>query len=214
MVKIAPSILSADFNNLERDLKTIEQAGADLLHLDVMDGHFVPNITFGYPVVKNIGKITAVPLDVHLMVESPEDYVEPFSRIKPAFITFQAEATIHPERLCRSIREAGCKAGISFNPGTPWETLRYIFDAVDMVLVMSVNPGFGGQKFIPTALEKITAIRSFIDQCGKKILIQVDGGVNAETAKAVREAGADILVAGSFVFEAEDRGAAVRMLRE
>lgn len=214
MIKIAPSMLSADFARLAEDVKDVEQGGADLLHIDIMDGHFVPNLTFGPDVVKALRKHTALPFDVHLMVKNPEDYVEAFAAIGTEYFTFHAEATPHMHRLVQTIKAHGMKAGISLNPSTPVATLEDIACDLDMILIMSVNPGFGGQKFIPQALRKIKKAKALFAYVNRKdAVVEVDGGVNADTIEGVREAGVDIVVAGSAVFGAEDRAAMIKMLR-
>lgn len=214
MIKIAPSMLSADFARLAEDVKDVEQGGADLLHIDIMDGHFVPNLTFGPDVVKALRKHTALPFDVHLMVKNPEDYVEAFAAIGTEYFTFHAEATPHMHRLVQTIKAHGMKAGISLNPSTPVATLEDIACDLDMILIMSVNPGFGGQKFIPQALRKIKKAKALFAYVNRKdAVVEVDGGVNADTIEGVREAGVDIVVAGSAVFGADDRAAMIKMLR-
>lgn len=205
-IKIAPSILSADFGKLNEEIATVEPY-VDLLHVDVMDGHFVPNITLGPPVVRKIQ--SELPLDLHLMIEHPEQYINDFVDAGAASITVHAEACKHLHRVIQQIKAVGVKAAVSLNPATPIEAIKHVLDDVDMVLVMSVNPGFGGQKFIPVALEKIRELRAMKPD----LEIEVDGGVNAETAKQCVEAGATILVAGSFIFGAEDRKAAIESLR-
>jgi ribulose-phosphate 3-epimerase len=180
MVKIAPSILSADFARLGEDVTAAEKAGADLIHVDVMDGHFVPNITIGPLVVKAVKKIAKLPLDVHLMIENPDDYVKEFAESGSDMITVHAEATVHLHRTIQNIRECGAKAGVSVNPATPLSLIEIVLPYVDMVLIMSVNPGFGGQKFIPEALLKIKQLKKMIDERKLKIEIEVDGGVNTD----------------------------------
>lgn len=214
MIKIAPSMLSADFARLAEDVKDVEKGGADLLHIDIMDGHFVPNLTFGPDVVKALRKHTALPFDVHLMVKNPEDYVEAFAAIGTEYFTFHAEATPHMHRLVQTIKAHGMKAGISLNPSTPVAMLEDIACDLDMILIMSVNPGFGGQKFIPQALRKIKKAKALFAYVNRKdAVVEVDGGVNAETIEGVREAGVDIVVAGSAVFGADDRAAMIKTLR-
>jgi len=208
---LAPSILSADFAKLAEDVKKSEQGGADWLHIDVMDGMFVPNISFGQKMIADLRKKTDLPLDVHLMVEKPERYVEEFAKAGADYITVHQEATTHLDRTLALICTCGCKSGVALNPATSPETLRYVLDQVDMILVMSVNPGFGGQKFIPSALDKIRAIREMIGD--RPIVIEVDGGVNGENAPLLKEAGAEILVAGSSVFGADDPKKAIEQLR-
>jgi ribulose-phosphate 3-epimerase len=210
-MKIAPSILSADFAALGEAIGRVEGAGADLLHIDVMDGHFVPNLTIGPPVIESIRKRTRLPLDVHLMIEEPERWVETYVKAGADYLTVHAEACTHLERALTLIREAGAKSGAALNPSTPPEVLQYVLDDLDLVLVMSVNPGFGGQSFIPTAYEKIRRLRSLL--AGRDVLVSVDGGVKADNAAALAQAGASVLVAGSAIFGAADPGAAVGALR-
>lgn len=209
---IAPSILSADFARLADEVRSVEQAGAEWLHVDVMDGHFVPNLTIGPLVVEALRPITKLPLDCHLMVDRPEDWIEPFAKAGADVITIHAEAAPHLDRQLNRIRELGKKAGVSINPGTPLSAIEEVLDLVDLVLVMSVNPGFGGQKFIPGSLEKIRRLASL--RGARKFVIEVDGGLNAQTAGPVRQAGADVFVAGNAVFGQADRAAAMRSLRQ
>lgn len=214
-VLIAPSILSADFSRLADDVALAAQGGADLLHVDVMDGHFVPNITIGPLVVEALKRSTDLPLDVHLMIEHPERYVDKFIEAGASWLSFHAEATYHSHRLIQHIKEySNVKAGIAINPATPVTSLHHVLEDLDFVLVMSVNPGFGGQKFIPSALEKIEVIRHMIDSRGLDVKIQVDGGISAANADKVVLKGADILVAGSAVFDTKDIPEAVRGIRK
>ncbi len=213
-VQIAPSILSADFSTLGEEIKAVEAAGANLIHIDVMDGHFVPNITIGPLVMKSIRPITSLPFDVHLMIEEPDKYVASFAKAGANIITVHVEACIHLHRTIKHIKSFGCKAGAVLNPATSLTTLDYILEELDMVLIMSVNPGFGGQKFIPLVLEKIGTLKSMINERGLETLIEVDGGVNENTIGQVVEAGADICVAGSAIFGKEDYKEALSILRE
>ena len=210
-MKIAPSILSADFAALGEAIARVESAGADLLHVDVMDGHFVPNLTIGPPVIESIRKRTRLPLDVHLMIEEPERWVETYVGAGADYVTVHAEATTHLQRALSSIREAGARSGVALNPSTPPEVLQYVLEDLDLVLVMSVNPGFGGQSFIPTAYEKIRRLREMIGS--RDVLVSVDGGVKLDNASRLALAGAQVLVAGSSVFGTPDPGAAVAALR-
>ena len=199
-VRIAPSILSADFARLGEEVAAIAAAGADFIHVDVMDGHFVPNITIGPLVVKAIRPATRLPFDVHLMIAPVDPYIDDFVAAGADILTVHPEAGPHLHRTLQRIRAAGAKAGVSLNPATPAALAEAVIDEVDLVLVMSVNPGFGGQKFIASQLRKIAALRKAIDASGREIMLEVDGGVNAETARLCIEAGADVLVAGSAVF--------------
>lgn len=210
-VIISPSILSADFANLERDIKLVENAGADWLHVDVMDGHFVPNITIGVPVVKSIKKITNLPLDVHLMIENPDKYIQPFAAAGADIITFHYEAALEKSfDIIKQIQSAGLKAGISIKPKTHPEIIKDFLDIADMVLVMTVEPGFGGQKFMSNCADKIPYIR---ENSTENLIIQVDGGINADTAKICTEKGANSLVAGNYVYKSADINAAIQSLR-
>ena len=213
-VRIAPSILSANFAALGEDIKKVENAGAYALHLDVMDGHFVPNITIGPPVVRAIKNATKLPLDVHLMISEPDRYIPAFVHAGAAIVTVHAEATIHLDRTLNFIRSQNVLAGVSINPATPVSTVEHALALADMLLIMTVNPGFGGQKFIPYTVEKIQRARQMIDERNYRCVIEVDGGIDVATIPAVVKAGAEILVAGSAVFGAEDPGRKVKELLE
>ncbi|MBM4140100.1 MAG: ribulose-phosphate 3-epimerase [Nitrospira sp.] len=214
MVKIAPSILSANFLNLGEEIKAAEKAGADMLHLDIMDGHFVPNITIGPFIVESIRKITSLPLDVHLMIEEPDRYLMDFIKAGADFLTIHYEASVHLHRTVQRIKESGVKAGVSLNPATSILSVEYILPDIDFVLLMSVNPGFGGQEFIPHIIHKITALKKFIKNRGLSTLIEVDGGIKLDNAKDVVSAGADILVMGSAFFNSKDYGIVIKQFRE
>ncbi len=214
MGKIAPSILSADFARLGEEVTAVEKAGADYIHIDVMDGHFVPNITIGPLVVEGVKKVTSLPLDVHLMIANPDQYINDFAKAGADIITVHVEAVNHLHRSIQLIRDAGCKTAVSLNPATPLESIEYVMDDLDMVLIMTVNPGFGGQKFIFEMLPKIKRLREMIVSRGLYIDIEVDGGVNSKTIGEVSAAGANIFVAGSAVFNADDYAEAIRCIRE
>ncbi|MCI0468600.1 MAG: ribulose-phosphate 3-epimerase [Nitrospirae bacterium] len=213
MIKIAPSLLSADFLRLGEEVKAVEASGADMLHLDIMDGHFVPNITIGWSIVAAIRKITSLPLDVHLMIEMPDKYIKDFINAGADYITVHAEAATHLHRIVSLIKENGAKAGVSLNPATPLCALDYVLSDLDMALLMSVNPGFGGQRFIDGVLEKIRSLRKVIKENGLNTLIEVDGGVKVDNVKEIAAAGADILVMGSAFFGAGDYSRLVKKLR-
>ena len=212
-MKIAPSILSADFSRLGEEIRAVEKAGADLIHIDVMDGLFVPNITIGPTVIESLRKETSLPFDVHLMIEAPERYIAAFRSAGSDYITVHVEACGHLHRTLHQIRESGAKAGVSLNPATPVCSIEQVLPDLDMVLVMTVNPGFGGQKFISSMLDKIAAVRRMLDSTGRKILLEVDGGATLENAAQIRNAGADILVGGASVFKSPDYGAAIKGLK-
>ncbi|GIO40747.1 ribulose-phosphate 3-epimerase [Paenibacillus apis] len=212
-VFIAPSILSADFSRLGEEVADVESGGADWLHVDVMDGHFVPNLTFGPLVMGAIAPLTQLPLDVHLMIERPEQYIPAFAAAGAHVITVHAEACVHLHRVLHLIKEQGAKAGVAINPATPVSAIREVLEDVDLVLVMTVNPGFGGQAFIPATLRKIRELDELRTQRGYNYRIEVDGGIAAPTAPLVVEAGADVLVAGNAVFGRSDRRAAMEEIR-
>jgi len=214
MIKIAPSILSADFSRLAEEVQAVDRAGADYIHVDVMDGHFVPNITIGPLVVDALRKVTDKPLDAHLMIENPDLYIADFAKAGADIITVHQEAVPHLHRTVQLIKSLGKQAGVSLNPATPVETLDVILDQLDLVLVMSVNPGFGGQAFISSALDKIRALRQRITQRGLATELQVDGGIKVDNIREVVAAGADVLVAGSAVFHSNDYAATITALRE
>lgn len=211
---IAPSVLSADFLNLGHDIEMLNQSKAEWIHLDIMDGLFVPNISFGLPVVQAIRKATTKTLDVHLMIEQPERYITAFADAGADVLTLHYEASRHLHRAMQQIRDAGMKAGVVLNPHTPVELLQDLLPYLDLVLLMSVNPGFGGQKFIPQILDKTVRLKKMIEKRGLEVLIEVDGGVNAETAAQLFDAGADALVAGSYVFGSEDPQKTIERLLE
>ncbi len=213
MKYIAPSILSADFAQLGDEVKAVEAAGADWIHADIMDGHFVPNITFGPLVVKAVRRFTALPIDVHLMIESPDNYIAAFAEAGASYISVQIEACVHLNRSVQLIRECGAKPGVVLNPSTPPESLDWILEDVDYVLIMSVNPGFGGQKFIPNSLAKIQRLRRTIQSRNLNTLIEVDGGINEDTIAGAAAAGADILVAGSAIFGSRDYKKTISIFR-
>lgn len=210
---VAPSILSADFGRLDEEIKAICDGGCDLVHVDVMDGHFVPNLTIGPVVVNSVAKSATKPLDIHLMVENNTFFVDLFAPLKPKFISFHIEEEKHPHRLIQKIRDYGISPAITLNPHTPPEAIEFLLDDVDMVLLMSVNPGFGGQKFIPSVLEKAKRLRKMIDDRGAKVFIEVDGGVNGLNVRDLDEAGVDIVVAGNYVFGSDDYAQAIESLK-
>ena len=213
-IEIAPSILASNFAKLGDDVRAVEQGGADIIHVDVMDGHFVPNISIGVPVVVSLHKATRLPLDVHLMIERPEEYVERFAKAGASRILIHQEATVHLDRGLTLIRESGAQAGVVINPATPVAMLTDVLDKVDTVLVMSVNPGFGGQKFIPGAIEKIKQLNQWRARYNGAFRIEVDGGVDADNVAELARAGANTFVAGTSIFHTPDPAAAVRDLRK
>jgi len=214
MTKIAPSILSANFLNLGEEIKSAEAAGADLLHIDIMDGHFVPNITIGPSIVESIRKITSLPLDVHLMIEEPDKYLSDFIKAGADYLTVHYEASIHLHRTVHRIKESGIKAGVSLNPATPVWSLEHILPDIDLALLMSVNPGFGGQEFISRTLDKIRTLKRLLIEKGLSTLIEVDGGVKLDNAIDIISAGADILVMGSAFFNSKDYGTIIKQFRQ
>jgi ribulose-phosphate 3-epimerase len=213
MALIAPSILSADFSRLGEEVKSVEKAGADWIHVDVMDGHFVPNITMGPLVVEAVRRSTSLPVDVHLMIENPDAYISDFARAGADYISVQAEVCRHLHRTVDLIGQSGAKPGVVLNPATPLSAITYVLEDLEFVLIMSVNPGFGGQKFIPGALDKIRHLKSLLDERQLDLLIQVDGGVNADTIGDASAAGADCFVAGSAIFNTDDYAQTIAMLR-
>lgn len=214
MVKIAPSILSADFARLAEEVALVEKAGADMIHVDVMDGHFVPNLTVGPPIVKALRKVTQLPLDVHLMITNPDAFLDDFVEAGADIITVHVETCPHLHRTIQSIRERGVKPGVTLNPATPLEHMAEILGEVDLLLIMSVNPGFGGQAFIPSSLERIKKARRLIKETGSQALLEVDGGIKIDNAQDVIKAGADILVAGSAIFGSKNYAETIREFRQ
>ncbi|MEA1954954.1 MAG: ribulose-phosphate 3-epimerase [Campylobacterota bacterium] len=212
-MKVAPSVLSADFGNLQRDVEAICDAGCDLVHVDVMDGHFVPNLTIGPVVVSSIAKCATKPLDIHLMVENNTFFVDLFAPLKPKYISFHIEEEKHPHRLIQKIRSLGIKPAIVLNPHTPAESVEYLLKDLDMVLLMSVNPGFGGQSFIDTVIEKASRLNELRNKINPNCLIEVDGGVSDKNIQALKDVGVDIVVAGSYVFKHESKEEAIKSLQ-
>ncbi len=213
MIQIAPSILSADFSRLGEEVRAVEAAGADLLHVDVMDGHFVPNLTIGPPVVEALKGCSTIPLDVHLMIADPDRYLAEFAEAGSAYLTVHAEACPHLHRTVQAIRERGCRPGVALNPATPLEPIEWVLEDLDLILIMSVNPGFGGQEFIPSVLKKIEALRDLLKKRGAKAVIEVDGGIKVGNAAEVARAGAEILVSGTGVFGTPDYRATITAMR-
>jgi len=209
-VQIAPSILSADFGRLAEEVSRVEAAGADIIHIDVMDGHFVPNLTVGPPIVEALRKVTALPLDVHLMITHPDSFIPEFAQAGANYLTVHVETCPHLHRTIQSIKEHGVKAGVTLNPSTPLSTLEEVISVVDLLLIMSVNPGFGGQSFIPSSLDKIVRARQLIARTKSHAVLEVDGGVKVENAAEIIKAGAGILVAGSAIFDSSDYAATIR----
>ncbi len=214
MGKISPSILSADFTRLGEDIKAVENAGADYIHIDVMDGHFVPNITIGPMIVEAAKRITDLPLDVHLMISDPDSFIDEFVNAGANIITVHAETVNHLHRTIQYIKEKGVRAGVCLNPATPLNIMEYILDDLDMVVLMTVNPGFGGQKFIPEVIPKIKLLREMIEKRGLETEIEVDGGISPDTINQVFSAGADVFVAGSAIFYSEDYKKTISLMRE
>jgi len=214
MFKIAPSILAADFANLAQEIRAVEEAGADWLHIDVMDGHFVPNLTIGPPVVASLRKVTGLPLDVHLMIEKPDNYLETFVQAGADLLTVHVETCPHLHRTLQCIHKLGKKAGVALNPATPLNFLEPILEEVDLILIMSVNPGFGGQEFIPQTLQRIQTVGKWIKKYSLKVDLEVDGGINENTLSQVVKAGANVFVAGSAIFGKNDYKKIIRQLRE
>lgn len=213
MIKVSPSILAADFSNLEKEVVKVDEAGCDMIHIDVMDGHFVPNISFGLPVIRSIRKNTNKPFDVHLMIENPDNFIEDFIKAGADIITVHAEACRHLHRTVNYIKGFGKKAGVALNPATPLNVLDYVLNDVDMILIMTVNPGFGGQKYIPEMTRKIQELKQTIVEKGLNIDIEVDGGIDSNTSTLVKQAGANVLVAGSAVYNSQNPTEVIKTLK-
>lgn len=211
--KLSVSILSSDYAKFGEEVAKVNSSGADMIHFDIMDGHFVPNITFGSGLVKSLRSHSKLPFDVHLMISAPEKYIDEFARAGSNYITIHQEAVVHLDRALEQIKAAGAKCGVSIVPSTDPLVLKYVMDKIDLVLVMTVNPGFGGQKFMENQIEKIRTIRKMIDESGRDIILSVDGGINQDTAKVVVEAGADMLISGAYLFGHKDFKAAVEVLK-
>lgn len=214
MAMLAPSLLSADFSNLKEEIEKVERGGADYLHLDVMDGIYVPNITFGAPVIEKLRSISKLPFDTHLMIDRPERFIEDFVKAGTDILTIHGESTIHLHRTIQEIKSFGIKAGVSLNPATPLECLKYIIKDIDLILIMSVNPGFGGQSFIPAMKEKILETRKMIDQNNPNIILEVDGGIKLDNVKEIKELGVDLIVVGSDIFGVKDVENRTRKFKE
>ena len=212
-IKIAPSLLAADFSNLKEEVKRVENAGADMLHIDIMDGHFVPNLTFGPGIVKSIRACSNLTFDVHLMIENPDLYIKDFALAGADIISVHAEACPHLHRTIQNIKSCGVKAAVALNPATPLQSLEYVIQDLDMVLIMSVNPGFGGQKFIDTSINKVKALKDYITKNNINIDIEVDGGINLNNVKAVYSAGANVIVAGSAIYKSDNIDDAIRQFK-
>ncbi len=214
MKLIAPSILSADFSKLGEEIQSVEQGGADWIHVDVMDGHFVPNITMGPIIVQAVRSVTSLPIDVHLMIENPERYILDFAKSGATFISVQVEVCMHLNRTLQIIKETGARSGVVLNPSTPIHSVDWVLENIDFVLIMSVNPGFGGQSFIPNSIKKIRALHQKIQEKGTPVLIEVDGGVNEKNIREISQAGADVFVAGSAIFGSGDYARTIKSFRE